>query len=168
MNVEIGRYNIIILPQFHFCEYINWNQTLYWILTSPSFAVYASLPCFSCKEFCHGSSLFSHIVSAVGLIIYCTFSLLYPDFLFCQAVLYLFFHHCSPAHLAHLLHCRFHLSCCLFHPPLYLFICHAVSIICYAVFFIYHTNSHLSFYLFYLSICLFHLLSCSFYLSCCL
>jgi hypothetical protein len=32
MNVEIGRQNIIILfwkqrdPQFHFWEYINWNQ----------------------------------------------------------------------------------------------------------------------------------------------
>ncbi len=46
-NWEIEHYNSVLeitrLPQFHFQEYINWNQTLSWILTGPSFAVCASL-----------------------------------------------------------------------------------------------------------------------------
>jgi hypothetical protein len=43
MSVGTGRqniYNLFWKIQFHFWEYINVNQTLYWILIGPSFAAW--------------------------------------------------------------------------------------------------------------------------------
>jgi hypothetical protein len=39
-NKETEHYNPVLeITKFHFWKYINLNQTLYWILTGPSFAV---------------------------------------------------------------------------------------------------------------------------------